>query len=574
MIPSSWLAPLVVPLLIGVLLTARPGPRTSWLLVVAPLPAALLAFTGAPTPGLELPWLLLDVHLALDDVGRALLGLTALVWTVAGVYSRREVEQRGGYAAWWLLSLTGNVGVILADDVLSFYTAFVLMTLAAYGLVVHTRSRAARRAGRVYIVLGVAGETLLLAGLLVAAVDAPGLRLGEVAGAVGGSSQRDLVVALLVAGFGIKAGVIGLHVWLPLAHPAAPFAASAVLSGAMIKAGLVGWLRLLPIGALPLPGWSMLLIALGLGGAFLGVAFGLTQRAPKVVLAYSSVSQMGFVTLLVGVALGTPVAAPVAVAAAATYALHHGIAKAVLFLGVGLLPGARPGWRRTAVLVGVATAGLSLAGAPLTSGAFAKAWMKQSLDLALLDPRLATAASLAAVGTTLLMARLLLLLTAQRSAQEAAPVGLGPWCALTTGMLVLTPLVAPRLFDELVVPGRTTVVAEALWPVVLGAAVATAAAVLQRRRPMTAPALPPGDLVVLGERSVTGVARRLAAVAAPVAADLSRGSASARDAVRALAHHAERLDRLEDRLTRWRTGGAMVALLGVALLLTLGASNV
>jgi formate hydrogenlyase subunit 3/multisubunit Na+/H+ antiporter MnhD subunit len=99
----------------------------------------------------------------------------------------------------------------------------------------------------------VAGETLLLAGLLLAVAEATGL------GCRGGrrrrrlAPQRDLIVGLLVAGFGIKAGVLGLHVWLPLAHPAAPFAASAVLSGAMIKAGLVGWLRLLPLGEVALP---------------------------------------------------------------------------------------------------------------------------------------------------------------------------------------------------------------------------------------------------------------------------------------------------------------------------------
>ena len=94
-----------------------------------------------------------------------------------------------------------------------------------------------------------------------------------------------LTVVLLFIGFGVKAGLVPLHVWLPLAHPAAPPAASAVLSGAMVKAGLVGWLRFLPLGqherGLEVLGW--VLMALALIGAFLAVVVGVLQDDPKVV---------------------------------------------------------------------------------------------------------------------------------------------------------------------------------------------------------------------------------------------------------------------------------------------------
>ena len=562
-----WLAPILVPLAVGAVLTLRPGRGTSWLLAAAPVPALLLAVTGPVLPAPELPWLLLEPRLALDEPGRVLLGLTALVWIIAGVYGRTEAEQRGGFADWWLLSLTGNIGLLLSDDILTFYTAFVVMTLAAYGLVVHSRTAEARRAGRVYLVLGVAGETLLLAGLLLAAADATGLRMADIAIAVAQSPDRDLIMALLVAGFGIKAGVIGLHIWLPLAHPAAPFAASAVLSGAMIKAGLVGWLRLLPIGVVALPGWSEVLVTLGLATAVLGVALGLTQRAPKVVLAYSSVSQMGFITLLIGVALASPSAAPVAVAAAAAYALHHGIAKAVLFLAVGLLPQFGTGWRRTTLLVGVVVAGLALAGAPLSSGAFAKAWMKQAIDLALPGTNLTTLASLAAVGTTVLMARLLLLLRARLpdTAAVGSAAGLEPFSTLVAATLVATPLVAPALFPALATPGARSLVTEALWPVALGLLLATAAVLLRRRVSLHIPEVWPGDLVVIAERAVSGAARGLAAAAPPVTTTLSRTSSAVQAAALALGRRDEGLDRLEDRLTRWRTGGAMVALVALAV---------
>jgi hydrogenase-4 component B len=569
MITLVWLSPLLAPL-IGVVVTSlRPGPRTSWVLIAAPVPAALFAIVGPPDVPPTLAWLLLDTNLALDPVGRLLLGLTAAAWIVAGIYARADAEQGGGYADWWLLALFGNIGVVIAADVISFYAAFVVMTLAAYGLVVHRREPSVRRAGRIYLVLGVAGETALLAGLLLASAGASGLELAEVAAAIAGSGSRDLIIALLIVGFGIKAGVLGLHVWLPLAHPAAPFAASAVLSGAMIKAGVIGWLRLLPIGEEALPGWSTLLIGLGFLTAFGGVALGLTQRGPKVVLAYSSVSQMGFLTVLVGVALATPDVARLATAAAAAYALHHGLAKAALFLAVGLLPGVRAGWRRRVVLAGIAVAGLSLAGAPLSSGAFAKAWMKQSMDLASLAPWTVTVASLAAAGTTALVVWLMVLLLAQRPDTDTSPQSLAPWFALLIGVLLATPLMAARLLPELGVPGPGSLVLDAGWPVLLGLTLTGVVALAGRRVRIPVPDIPAGDLVVLGERAVTAAWRSLHAVGTPTAQVLTRTATAARQAAVTLSRRDEVLDRLEERLTRWRTGGVMVALVLAALAITL-----
>ena len=97
-------------------------------------------------------------------------------------------------------------------------------------------------------------------------------------------------------------GLVPLHVWLPLAHPAAPMPASAVLSGAIIKAGVIGLIRFLPLDG-SLADWSAGLTSLGLVTAFYAVAVGITQANPKTVLAYSSVSQMGFVAAVLGAGL-------------------------------------------------------------------------------------------------------------------------------------------------------------------------------------------------------------------------------------------------------------------------------
>jgi len=407
------------------------------------------------------------LRLELDGTGGPFLLLTSLLWVAAGAFARSyhaDDEGRERFFAFFVLTMTGNLGVVLAGDVLSFYMAFAVMTFSAYGLVVHRRDAAAMRAGRVYIVLALVGEAALLMGILslgaasggavgfgaelaagwealagggappVDAVDATvggGPGVGPVG--VGSFGSAALVATLLVIGFGVKAGIVPLHVWLPLAHPVAPTAASALLSGAMIKAGLLGWLRFLPEDqAIPLLGGA--LVGIGALGALHGVVVGLTQEDPKTVLAYSSVSQMGSMAIGTGVLLLMPSLAGVVLPAIALYALHHGLAKGALFLSVGVAgwtprgpsgasppnPARRfPTWWTPSVLIGASIPALALAGAPFTSGAGAKTALKGALGelggpwYAILDPFLLVAAA----GTTLLMIRFLFTL---RQAMDAA----------------------------------------------------------------------------------------------------------------------------------------------------------
>ena len=123
----------------------------------------------------------------------------------------------------------------------------------------------------------------------------------------------DIAVALLIAGFGIKLALPGLHFWLPQAYAVTPAPAVAVLSGAMIKAGLLGWLRFLPPGDGELAGWGQTLIIMGLVGTFFGVVLGLLQQQPRLLLGYSSISKMGVLTLGMGAMLAWPETAPVLV---------------------------------------------------------------------------------------------------------------------------------------------------------------------------------------------------------------------------------------------------------------------
>lgn len=513
-----WLAPALLPLAAtGLLLPALRRARARALLALAALPALAVALF-APAGTVELPWLLLGAEFGLDATSRIFLLLTAALWLAGSVHALGYLSadpRRERFWLFWLLTMAGNLGLVLARDAASFAVFFALMSLAAYGLVVHADTPAARRAGRVYLVLVVVGEVALFAALALAWQAAGSLRFADIAAALPDSAWRDAVIALTLLGFGIKVGALPLHVWLPLAHPVAPTPASAVLSGAMLKAGLLGWLQLLPLGALAAPAWGQLLVALGLAAAFAAALAATTQREAKAALAYSSISQMGFITVAVGVGLARPDDAAAATAAAALYALHHAFAKAVLFLGVSL-GSARSAAARGLWAAGMAWAALALVGAPLTSGLLAKDELK-TVALTLGDA-LPWALTLAAALTTLAMLRVAWLLrTAGDDAHAPAPTATMwlAWAALLVG----APLAALWAGGAGKLPLSWAQAAGALWPLVLGVAVAALAVALRvRLRRAALPLLPPGDLLWPLLAALASLRRPLLLRAAPALA--------------------------------------------------------
>jgi formate hydrogenlyase subunit 3/multisubunit Na+/H+ antiporter MnhD subunit len=503
---------------------------------------------------LVLPWALLGMRFGLDAVTQVFLGLTLVLWALAGVYAMGYLSadpRRRSFMLFFALTFSGNLGLVLARDVASFYLFFALMTFAAYGLVIHTREPAALRAGRVYIALAVLGEALLLAGLMLAASSAPTLEIADVRAGAAASPQRGAVVALLLAGFGVKAGALGVHMWLPLAHPVAPTPASAVLSGAMIKAGLLGWLHFLPLGESALPGWGIALAAAGLAAAFYAALAGVMQDDAKTVLAYSSISQMGIITVALGAGLAVPGAAAPAIAAAAFYALHHGLAKGALFLGVGIAPAVRQPARFAALLLPA----LALAGMPQSSGALAKYALKSSLsELAWAAPLL----PFAAVGTTLLMARFLFLVQAGGAKHATrSRRALVAWLACVAASVALAwlPLRALEL------PAAVEPSWSDAWPILLGAAlsvaVASAGGGLGRLR------VPPGDVLVPLMAAATGSHRGAHALGARLGTVARRGFA------RLQARWREGVKRLRSACdageARLRAAGSAAALLVIAV---------
>ncbi|MBD3896274.1 NADH-quinone oxidoreductase subunit N [Halomonas sp. ML-15] len=316
--------------------------------------------------------------------------------------------------------------VLVADDLLSFLVGASLLSLVGWAMVRLDGRAESRRAAAGYLAMMLLAELALVLGLVLAWREASSLHFATLAET--GLSMPTL--AALTLGFALKAGLPGLHAWLPLAHPVAPPLASAVLSGLIVKVGVLGALRLLP-GAEAATPLAIALLVLGLTGAGYGALRGLLSASAKRLLAWSSVSQLGLMATLLGLLmLGVEAARPALILLVAT----HALAKAALFAGAGLASRAAPAARRL-VLAALLLPALTLAGVPPSGGALLKQGLTESLSAAGLPGGLAT---LSGIASSLLMLRLFLLL--DRGASPPQPLPLAPW--LLAGLFALGTLAA------------------------------------------------------------------------------------------------------------------------------------
>lgn len=419
-----------VPLALALACASRPlRVAAPWLAPLAALPALWVALSALMAA--DLPWLGLGARMETDAIRVDFLLFTALLWTLASVSAAlylRDDALKNRFFVLFLLAMAGNLGLIVAADAMTFYAHFAMMSLASWGLVLHARSDFSRFAGRTYIAFAVAGELALFAGLALAASAAGSSLLVDMAG----PGQPMLASLLILAGFGIKLGIVPLHLWLPLAHAAAPAPASAVLSGAMIKAGLFGMMVVLPFGVLSLPDPGLALAIAGAVSIVAAALIGVTQTNPKAVLAYSSVGQMGLAAMILGTALVAPEVWPAAAVALTLFAAHHAFAKAALFLGVPVV-WATEGRTRAGILALMAIPAAALAAAPSSSGALAKSELSAVLSAGLPAwyPWLYAFLVLGSVGTSLLMVRFVVLMAREARKPNMTRALAAPWLAMT-----------------------------------------------------------------------------------------------------------------------------------------------
>jgi len=467
---------------------------------LAPLPAlaaALLALAGAPF-GAELPALRMSFWL--DRPGAILLAAAALIWLVRSVFALTDGAGRPNadrFAVSWLLTMAGSLGVFIAADLLTFYLVYALVSVPAYYLVAHEDDPASRRAGGVYMAFALLGEAVLLIAFVMLAAGEPSgsLDIRAVVAALPTSPWREAALTLLIIGFGMKIGLAPMHGWMPLAYTAAPIPAAAVLSGAAVKAGVIGLIRFLPFGAAS-PGWGEALAWVGFVSAFYGVAIGLTQKDPKTVLAYSSISQMGVIAAALGVGLASAyhgVASDVAF-----YAANHALVKAALFLTIGAV--ATLGERRLLpALIVAGLLGLSLGGLPLTGGGLAKLALKGAFG----DGLAKWASQASAAATTALMLHFLVCLRRLRSERaSASSERVGSWLALAALSMLVPWLLFSAIGGNFADALAAGTLWDALWPMLIGAAFAIGFWALGE----PAPRIPAGDILVAEEAAFRATA--------------------------------------------------------------------
>ena len=249
---------------------------------------------------------------------------------------------------WCLLALfiLSMVGVVVSSTVFAFMLGWELMTLLSAGLImVEGDSDDRRRDLLIYLLMMHAGAAAVFAAFLLFVPHAPALTFAEMRAAGSGlPAQLRMIVFLLgFAGFGMKAGIVPLHIWLPKAHPIAPSPVSALMSGVMLKTAVYGFIRLtFDILGNPPAWWGYLVLGIGLVTAVLGILYALAENTLKRLLAYSSVENIGLIYVALGLAIvfqghGLSGFAALALIAALFHSLNHALFKGLLFLGAGAI---------------------------------------------------------------------------------------------------------------------------------------------------------------------------------------------------------------------------------------------
>jgi len=320
----------------------------SFVIATVSLAAAAAHLLGAARPQsmalpLGVPWL--GVHFRFDALSAFFLVVVDLGALSASLFAfgyGEHEETPGRVLPFYSAFLAGMMLVVLADDAFTFLVSWEFMSLTSWALVIsHHRVPENVRAGYVYLVMASFGTlALLLAFGLLAGPDGlytfAQMRATHPSAALGA-----LVLILALIGAGSKAGIVPLHVWLPLAHPAAPSHVSALMSGVMTKVAVYGFVRVaLELAGAPAWWWSIVVLALGGVTAVMGVLYALMQHDLKRLLAYHTVENIGIIFIGLGLALafesyGMLFAAALALTAALLHVFNHSLFKSLLFFGAG-----------------------------------------------------------------------------------------------------------------------------------------------------------------------------------------------------------------------------------------------
>ena len=297
----------------------------------------------ALTLPLGLPWL--GAHFRLDALAAFFLLVVNLGGATASLYGLgygRHEEAPARVLPFFPAFLAGMNLVVLADDAFTFLFTWEFMSLSSWALVMaHHRRPGNAAAGYIYLLMASLGTLALLLAFGLLAGPSGGYAFDAVRSSMPAEPVSGVVLALALIGAGSKAGLVPLHVWLPLAHPAAPSHVSALMSGVMTKVAVYGFVRIVfDLLGPPIWWWGALVPLLGGVTAVMGVLYALMQHDLKRLLAYHTVENIGIIFIGLGLALAfqaneMQAAAALALTAALFHVFNHSVFKSLLFFGAG-----------------------------------------------------------------------------------------------------------------------------------------------------------------------------------------------------------------------------------------------
>ncbi|KAF0208499.1 MAG: multicomponent Na+H+ antiporter subunit [Actinobacteria bacterium] len=396
---SALLVGVIIIPLVGAVLTPVVGGRSGraagpWALAVMLVTSAIalmlivhVANVGpfsAYLGGWEPPY---GIELRFDEFSAStsvicLLGTLSILFSFK--YAEKELppERIRYYYTLLLLNLTGMIGFVVTGDIFNLFVFMEILSLSGYALVAVSGERTAEMAAFKYLIMGAVSSLMVLfaIGLLYALTGS--LNMADISVRLAGAEKAPamLAIAAFTVGFMVKAALFPLHIWLPDAHAIAPSPVSAILSGLVVKTGLLGMIRIYQIyyGAkvLDLSALNTVLVWLGAISIVMGAFFAIFQEDIKMMLAYSTISNVGYIIM------GLGLASQYGVIGAAVHIFNHALIKATLFLGAGAII-YRTGYRNLTDLRGIGRSmplttaaisigAISIVGMPPTAGFLCK----------------------------------------------------------------------------------------------------------------------------------------------------------------------------------------------------------
>ena len=281
----------------------------------------------------------MGLHFTIDGFRVVYTAIAAFMWMMTTLLSQEyftHYRNRNRYYLFWLLTLGATEAIFLSADLYTMFIFFEIMSLASYVWVAQDERKESLRAASTYLAVAVIGGLVMLMGLFLLYYQAGTLQMNQLYEACQRKNVYPAALCLLV-GFGAKAGAFPLHIWLPKAHPVAPAPASALLSGILTKTGILGILIISCHILLHDETWGALMLMLGTVTMFLGALLAVFSIDFKRTLACSSVSQIGFI--LVGIGMQGLLAEENSLAVRGTmlHMVNHSIFKLVLFMTAGVI---------------------------------------------------------------------------------------------------------------------------------------------------------------------------------------------------------------------------------------------